>query len=199
MAERAPQSSHRHGHSSHHRSSTRHFLLILGALLAVETVLMGAAAFRWKTANQESDALLTDQNRTRLDVEKLGPETRRLRQDVALLKAGRLPGLQPLQPDQVVEVGKSYVKSLVLSQAGPHSIEYTLSLMNESLNIVRPDITLQLFNGNGVQVGWVRIAFANSDGPMVERLDPGQIRTIGGRLDWSGPSGPDFYRLVIGG
>lgn len=79
-----------------------------------------------------------------------------LERDLASHVTGKLPDLNPLTYDKVIEVDQQYVKNLVFSvsrKADTTSYEYQLVMHNRSPIVIQPRVKILLFDRNGLQIG----------------------------------------------
>jgi hypothetical protein len=143
------------------RQSRRHSQrLLLGIALAVSLLLLLAvsvmAGFEIDRLSAENGALARELFEARQKLERLEPELKKAREELAHLTRGRLPHLKELIPDTVIPVNTGYVKNIVftvLRQNGQTRYEYRAVLENMSDSLLRPEVRVFVFDQRGVQVG----------------------------------------------
>jgi cell division protein FtsB len=190
---------HRSGHR-HRRSFSSRLALFLGIALAIETVLLVVAMVRTKVAEQENNALELLERRSTAELDTLKPQINKLKQEIALLSQSRLPDLQPIEFDKVVEIDKSYVKNVVFTVAGrgdQKHYEYKVVVANSGASLVRPAVELLLFDRVGVLVGKARIGEQKDGTTGRSMLERGEIRSFSGRFEMTGASPPEYFRLTL--
>lgn len=119
------------------------------------------------------------------------------RAELALLVAGRIPGLLPLALDAVIPIGDDYVRNASFTrveEAGIPGYEYKLLLQNGSDVMVQPQLDLVIFDRVGVEIG--RAQIGGSD-PDEKPLFPGASRSYSGALALSPGTQPAWFRSQI--
>lgn len=119
------------------------------------------------------------------------------RAELALLVAGRIPGLLPLALDVVIPIGEAYIRNASFTrveEAGVPGYEYKLLLENDSELMVQPLLDLVIFDGVGIEIGRARIG---GNGPDDKALFPGASRSYAGALALLPGSEPAWFRSQI--
>lgn len=165
-----------HGKQGERRRRVSQRLLLAAGLglavlvIIVESVLFGIHIIN---LNTENSALRRDLHDAKVELGKLLPEAKKMRQELEGMIKGRMPHLRPLEPDKVITIGDGYVKNILFSVLNVNSknkYEYKLVMENTSNLLVRPEVQILVFNNHGVQIG-----MAENN----ERLDliPGESRS----------------------
>ncbi len=155
-------------------------LVVIGLMALALGVFLGLRVFTLEEANEALRGSLYQREH---ELERLKPELERLRADVDALLKGRVPGLQPLVLDQVVNLDQAYLRNVVFTLVKRGSqvrYEYRLAMGNDTLQMVEPKVKINLFDRHGVHVGSARIGL----GDKVEmELGPGEIVSRTGLID----------------
>lgn len=104
----------------------------------------------------------------------------RIEAQMASLVQGKVPGLNPITYDKVIEVDEKYVKSMIMSVTGKddkRKYEFTLNLFNHFKNIMQPRVKIFLFDRTGLQIGLADLHYMKD-----EVLVPGEKRTVHGQF-----------------
>jgi len=153
-------------------------LLILLLGVATSTILVTA-----KLNKVEAELLAVD-SALRGTARKLQAAELMLAQrehELVSLVENRLPGMQPLELNKLLEIDRDYVVNISFSESGvgeSKRIEYRAMLRNDGTGMVLPRVTVFLFDEHGLQVGEERLdkMDATTDA-LIEELRPGESRS----------------------
>lgn len=190
---------HRH-HGRRRRSSRTRLIVILALGLALETGLLVTAFVRMGFAEQEVADLALSERKQAAELEVLRPQVEKLQHDIETMVRSRLPGLRPLEFDQVIPLDDDYVKNIVFTVAGKgqdKQYEYKLVTHNGSLNLVHPRVDILIFDRNGIQIGQARIGVQKDGTPTLDMLDRGEIRSFSSKIELTDESRPEYFRLRV--
>jgi cell division protein FtsB len=190
-----------HHRRRHHRSSQKtRLVIVLGALVAIESALLFAAYVRMSMADHENTQLVAAERKQTAELEALRPQVEKLREEIAALAEARLPDLQRLEFDKVIPIDKDYVKNIVFSVAGKgdqKQYEYKLVVHNGTLSLLHPRVDILFFDRVGIQVGLSRIGVQKDGTDTLDMIDRGEIRSFSSHLDLTDNGQPEYFRLRI--
>jgi len=115
---------------------------------------------------------------------------------VGMLVEQRIPGLRPLQPNQVVAIGESSVRDIAfttLRGSEKNGLEYKAVIENDSTVPVSPAVRVLLFDRVGVELGRSQIGL-EPDGKKTT-LRPGEIRSYFAVVKLDPGREPAYFRL----
>jgi hypothetical protein len=161
---------------------------------AVLTFALCAWALRATSRERAAESLRLQQRGELLQLQR---ELDAARAEIAVLVAGRIPGLHALAFDSVIPIGNAYVRNASFTrveEAGVAQYEYKLVLANESDVMVQPLLDLVIFDRVGVEIGRARIGGAEPD---EKALFPGASRSYAGALALLPDSEPAWFRSQI--
>lgn len=112
------------------------------------------------------------------------------------LVAGKIPDLNELIFDQVIEVNQDYVKNLVFSvskKSDQTRYEYQIVLHNKTPIVVQPRVKVLLFDRTGLQIG-----ISDLKGIKDNVLIPGETRSLHAVFDISLENRlPTYFLLMV--
>jgi hypothetical protein len=188
-------SRHRAEHARHGAQRRKSQRLMLAVALGITVLLLILviifSATRIGSLTAESNALHAELFQTKQELAKAVPALDQARKELAGLAKGRLPHLQPLVPDKVIDLGNSYVKNVVftvLHKNGETQYEYRVVMENKGEITVHPDARIFVFDQRGIQVGMAEIA---------DHLDllPGESRAYSSVVDRFLDEEPRYFYL----
>ena len=113
----------------------------------------------------------------------------------------RIPGLERLTYDESIQVGNLYVRNIIFTLAMKNdtpSYEYRVVFSNDGLSTVIPNLRIVIFNELGVQLGEARVPADSTNGAEVGFiLDPGEVRTHSGTIEFFSAGTPKYFSLQI--
>ena len=113
----------------------------------------------------------------------------------------RIPGLELLAYDESIQISKLYVRNVIFTLAMKNdtpSYEYRVVFSNDGLSTVIPNLRIVLFNELGVQLGGAQIPADSSDSTEMRfTLDPGEVRTHSGAIEFFSGGTPKYFSLQI--
>ncbi len=167
-------------------------------LALVSLGLLGFAVCAWAlhaTSKQRATESLRYQERGELLQARR--ELEAARAELALLVAGRIPGLLALELEQVIPIGNGYVRNAIFTrveEAGVPGYEYQLLLKNDSDVMAQPLVDLVIFDRVGVEIGRAQVG---GTGPDEKPLFPGASRSYSGALALLPGSEPAWFRSQV--
>jgi hypothetical protein len=184
-----------------HRSSKLKIILLLGTVVAIETVLVLVLFIQMSLLDQENLALALAEKKHAAELAELQPQLEKLRKDLAEMTLSRLPGLTPLEFDKVIPVEDRYVKNIVFTLAGKgddKSYEFKIVTHNATLTLIHPQVDVLFFDRAGIQVGVARIGVQPDGTPTLDVLDRGEIRSFSSKIELADDAAPAYFRLKLG-
>ncbi|MGD2084365.1 MAG: hypothetical protein PVF91_15495 [Chromatiales bacterium] len=170
-------------------------VFLLGGLLAISA--MGAFAYRYISKAGETINIARAENTTYKNrIQELEETIAQLNDEVLALSQGRIPGLRPIQFDQVLRVDKEYVKNLVFSitrKGADNTYEFKMVMHNQGPDIVQPSGSVALFDRAGLQLGITE--FKKVDGSLF--LAPGETRSYYDKIELARSGRPAYYMLEL--
>ncbi len=151
-------------------------------LLTAATI--GVALFAYGYVNQSKQSIVNQQyemDQVLLKHKDQDEEYENIKEQMASLVQGKVPGLNPIVFDKVIMVEKHYVKSMLLNVNGKEKkkqYEFSINLQNKFGNIMQPRIKIYLFDRTGLQIGIADLYHFKD-----EILVPGEKRTYHGKFD----------------
>jgi hypothetical protein len=110
-----------------------------------------------------------------------------LNNDLRILLANRIPGIDQLVFDRQIELNDQYVKNITFVQSGlddEKTIEFSTVLHNGRTGPILPKVTISLFDENGLQTGIARLDKTQTITPAdIPELQPGETRTYSAQID----------------
>jgi cell division protein FtsB len=173
-------SKSRRYHNHHHQRSGLFWLAVGCAILLNFFILLffGLQVYRLSRENTVLKINLTQHER---ELEQARPELEKLRQDIADLNQGRLPGLRKMEYDQVISLNDGYLKNInftEISDKDTKGYEYKLVLQNDTLSTLWPKLKVHFFNARGIQINRVHMTVEKKEGAVqVDTLGPGETRS----------------------
>lgn len=128
---------------------------------------------------QENEALQAELSKARQTLKQTEPELEQARKTLAQITKGRLPHLQDMIPDQVLNINGPYIKNVVftvLNQNDTDIYEFKMVMENATTRNIRPKSRIIVFDRNGVQIGGAEIA-------DLTELAPGESRSQSAVID----------------
>lgn len=168
------------------------FLVLLGVLAA--WVYVGAL----EAQNSDLQAQLDKEHRA---LTGLKTQVTQLASERAKLVQGRIPGLRPIAYDRAIAISRKYVRNIIFTLTGEErhpAYEYRLVLSNDSLSVVRPQVTILLFDARGIQIGVTNVTVADATARTDKiSLDPGETRSYSADITVSSNTKPKYFLLHI--
>jgi hypothetical protein len=131
--------------------------------------------------------------------DNLNKEIRILKDDLAQLVEGRLPGLLPLEFDITIPIEQDYIRSISFIMTGTEQesyYAYHAVMHNGDVARITPDATLFMFDERGIQVGKTILSNASS-APEVENSDlrPGETRYYSNQIKLDSKTSPKYFLI----
>ncbi|OUS09217.1 hypothetical protein A9Q90_04015 [Gammaproteobacteria bacterium 54_18_T64] len=121
-----------------------------------------------------------------------------LENEIKELTLNRLPGLTGLNYDEVLNIGKQYVKNIVFTRTGKKGArlyEYKIVLENHDAAL-QPAFKIILFDRSGVQVGMSELSHDSEQGVMT-RLDQDEVRVHYSVVRLPDNSEPEYFQVIL--
>jgi hypothetical protein len=173
-----------------------HFALCAAGLVTL-SVGFGAWALHVTHSHRE---LSTAHFRQRAALTQAEATAQQASQELAALVQGRIPNLYPVALDQVIPVGRHYVKNVAFAQlreGGVPSYEFKLLLENDTEAMAIPHVRLLLFDRLGVEIGRAVVAASEGESADAEILYPGTARSYGGSFALPRDAEPVYFLLDV--
>jgi cell division protein FtsB len=169
--------------------------VLAGSTAALLLACIGLALWALNQQSAGRAAVMRQQAQIESLSEKLAVATASLeetRQAVDKLANDRIPGLLPFKIDEPLFVDTPFVRELSFKLATPPASghECRVVLENNSNSIIRPTLSVGLFNEVGIQVARAQLV----DGSR-EALRANEIRSFFVTLEVLGDRAPTYYRL----
>lgn len=179
----------------HVRQLRRRFAACAG-VLSLLSIALGAWALR---ETHQHRALTATLYKEKSEIAEARQALEQARADLDALVKGRIPELTPVAFDEVLPIGKAYVRNVAftLVRAGSDSsYEYKVVLQNETDIMVRPAAEILMFDRLGVQIGRARIGPApDAGGDDPQFLYPGEVRSYAGAMELSRRAEPAYFTV----
>ena len=215
----ASTSSELHRRRSHRRGRSRNelhdrievlekqrlLLSVASGALAVLGLGLGVGLFLTHSAASDARAA-SDAQRGRLELGMresaaqlavVQHNLREAQERVAELVNERLPGLGALVLGRPIPIGQHFIRDITFDEvrdATREGIEYKLVIENTSSSPIKPDLSVQLFDAVGVQLGSSRpIEMRGDEAPL---LRAGEIRSYFAVFDPPGSKLPAYFRII---
>jgi len=205
------------GHSTHRSQSSKNqkkaakYLIVswvLGALLFVTIIgwiLTGSKLSSTNTRFLEYQISvrqnLSDSQQLTSKAGTLEGEVKTLQEELAALVQGRIPNLTPLEFDVTVPSDQTYFRNISFTLTGTRSdrkYEYRVVLHNDSSALIRPDVTIFLFDALGVQVGMTKLSKEDATSELEHNsLKPGETRSYSSRITLDREAKPDYFLINV--
>jgi hypothetical protein len=178
-----------------HQRLRRRFAVTCAALVALAAGFGGWALH----ATHAKRELATANFRQRASLAEAKAAAQRAEEELAALVQGRIPNLQPLVLDQVIPVGRDFVKNIAFAQLredGVPSTEFKLLLQNDAELMAIPRVRLLIFDRLGVEIARAQVG-ANQGAASQEEeiLYPGTTRSYGGTFALARDAEPAYFLL----
>jgi hypothetical protein len=174
----------------------RHFALCAAGLVTL-CAGFGAWALHVTHAHRE---LATNHFHQRAALVEAQAQAQKASEEVAALVQGRIPNLHPVALDQVIPVGRHYVKNVAFAQlreGGVPSYEYKLLLQNDTDAMAIPRVRVLLFDRLGVEIGRALVASSEGDDADSQILYPGTARSHSGTFELPRDAEPAYFLLDV--
>ena len=194
-----PRPSTRAGHrtSSSSRRKIRR-LRILALMLAAGMVasIVFSVMVYFHAKRLHGDEVQSSVARKQLEGElaKARERITELNNDLRILLANRIPGVDELLFNRQIELNDQYVKNITFVKSGlgeNTTIEFSTVLNNARTGPILPKVTIALFDASGLQTGIARLDKSQTITPVdIPELQPGETRTYSAqiKLDRQTPS-----------
>ena len=208
MAE--PVYSHQRSRGSRSRSSSssrrkiRHLRILAGVLAAglVSSIVFATVLFF------HSKRLSSDETRRSVAQQQLEGELAEAREqitelnnDLRILIANRIPGIERLVFGRQIELNDQYVNNITFVESGldeERTIEFSAVLHNGRNGLVLPEVTILVFDESGLQTGIARLDKSQTITPAdIPELQPGETRTYSAQIDLSRQTPSEYFVVEV--
>lgn len=121
--------------------------------------------------------------------------------ELAALVENRIPHLKSFAADQVIPIGESYVRNVTFTVARKEGMpihEYKVVVSNETDIMVRPSITILMFDSVGIEIGRSKVPVNSTDGPIADfTLYPNEVESYGAEVALAAGATPAYFKLQI--
>ena len=172
-------------------------IVICGCVLAALGV-----GFYINRITEERKAISREALRLERELSVVAAELEAITLDRDALVNSRIPGLTLVAYDETIQVGKFYVRNIVFTLAMKDetpSYEYRVVFSNDGLSTVIPDVQIILFDELGIQLGEARVPVDDvlTVGELSFTLEPGEVRTHSGAIEFLSKKSPKYFSLQI--
>jgi hypothetical protein len=174
-------------------------LLIFGLIfVSVGWILAGAELENEVARRVELDA---EVRKTAQTLKETQTRLEQRERDLSDLAENRIPGLEPIVYNEILDIEDKYVNNVTFSESGvgeTKEIEYHAMLVNNGTEMVLPDVKIFMFNEFGRQVGVAVLEkeHATSNASLAELL-PGETRSYHANIETERDAVPKFYRIQV--
>ena len=175
--------SHRRRHSNHkHYWSDRSRLLLgfLGLILIANLIVAFFLGVQLYMLNKENDELKTKLARSQEELNRLKPELEKSLTEVQSLLKGQLPGLMPIEYDQVLTLNKGYLKNIIFNKVSSKNLrgyEFRIVMQNDTLATIWPQFKIHFFDEHGIHINSVQVSDDKESLMKVDPLASGEERS----------------------
>jgi hypothetical protein len=185
---RKSRGGHRTSSSSKRKiRNLRLLALLLAAFLVASIVFSVVQYFGTKSISHGKDQLSVAQRRLEGELAKAREQITELNNDLRILLANRIPGIDQLVFDRQLELNEQYVKNITFVQSGlgdEKTIEFSTVLHNARTGPILPKVTIALFDESGLQTGYAELDKSQTITPVdIPELQPGETRTYSAQLN----------------
>jgi hypothetical protein len=171
-------------------------VIAVGAIMAWAVVLA-----KLDIAETRADELDAELNRASRDLADLRAKLDERERDLVALVENRVPGMDALEYNKLLDVRKEYVLNISFAEAGIEGnkqLEYHAMLRNDTTGVVEPKVTVFLFDQYGLEVGAATLdkEDATQDYALAE-LRPGETRSYHEPIAVKRGAVPAYYMLHI--
>ena len=175
------------------------FMVILLWIITVVKLTSGNGDLLQERAKAREQVAMTEKLQSEND--SLNTKIENLKHDIAQLVEGRIPGLLPLQFDIMIPIEQDYFRNISFIMTGTSQdrhYEYNAVMRNEGAMMVKPNVTLFVFDERGIQVGATTLSNA-SVAPEIEGSDltPGETRSYSNRIELGREVTPKYFLIDL--
>jgi hypothetical protein len=184
-----PRKPTQHRMSSSSKRKIRR-LRLLAVLFATGMVvsIVAAVVLYFHTQKLRGGELRVSAESRQLEMElaKARERITELNNDLTILLANRIPGIDSLIFNRQIELNKQYVKNITFVKSGldgKTTIEFSAVLHNARTGPILPQVDIVLFDENGLQTGSARLDKSQTVTPVdIAELQPGETRTYSAQI-----------------
>ncbi|WP_295878639.1 hypothetical protein [uncultured Thiohalocapsa sp.] len=184
-----PRVSRQRSSSSSRRKIRR--LRVLALVLAaglVSSIVFSVVLYFHTQRIRGSEAQLTvAQKQLEQELAKARERITELNNDLRILLANRIPGIDELVLNRQIELNDQYVKNITFVESGlgdERTVEFSAVLHNGRTGPILPRVTIVLFDEAGLQTGIARLDKSQTITPAdIPELQPGETRTYSAQID----------------
>ncbi len=185
------------------RSSSKRWLISpLWIVIISEALIIGGLVVWGALLEQENAAFSEKEKALAQTITDRKAELEGLRWEFNALKIQQekscLSNLTPLKFDEVMNIDKEYVKSVMFMLSGKQErkvLEYKLVLKNAKHIDVIPHLDIVFFNAFGKQIGVVKIGYIQQGVPTGKVLEKGEVRSVDGTFELADGVPPGFMAI----
>ncbi len=186
---RRPRGSHSRSSSSSRRKIRRLRILagVLAAGLVSSIVFSMVLYFYIKRVSNGETQLSVAHQQLQGELAEARERITELNNDLRILLANRIPGIDRLVFDRQIELNDQYVKNITFVESGlddERTIEFSTVLHNGRTGPVLPKVSILLFDESGLQTGRAELDKSQTITPAdIPELQPGETRTYSAQID----------------
>jgi hypothetical protein len=192
----------RHSSTGRHNSYRHKYLwLIIGASWCALILLF--LYFNWiiSVLNAENKSYKYELTQAQHTIEEIQPQLESTKQQIAELLEGKLPDIDTIEFDKVLNLDDGYIKNIVFTQLKKRNqttYEYKIVLQNSSLSAIRPLVDILMFDEKGIQIGASEMGRTNDsyDSEKDKYLEVGETRSHSSEIKLIRPGEPKYYLIV---
>jgi hypothetical protein len=194
----------RRGRSRSRSNQLRNYRLLslLLGIIAVAAIMAWAVVLaKLDLAETRAHELDAELNRASRDLADLRAQLDERERDLVALVENRVPGMQALEYNKLLDIHQGYVLNISFAEAGvgeTKQLEYHAMLRNDSTSIVEPKVTVYLFDEYGLEVGAATLEKddATQDYALAE-LRPGETRSYHEPIAIKRGAAPAYYMVHV--
>jgi len=175
-------------------------LLVIGgwSLTGVKLALVNSELAELETAHRKQ---LSEARELADEIDRLDDAMADLKDEMAELVKGRIPGLIPLELDLTVPVEHEYVRNIsftVVGNSAEKQYEYRAVLQNPEDSIVQATVEIHVFDELGVEVGSAIVsANQGKEGPKRVVLEAGETQTFHSFISLIQNTEPKYFLVTV--
>ena len=160
---------------------------ILAAGLVASIVFSVVLYFHTKRLRGEGTSLTVEQKQMEGELAKARERITELNNDLRILLANRIPGVDELVFNRQIELNEQYVKNITFVKSGlgeQTTIEFSAVVHNARTGPILPQVDIVLFDESGLQTGAARLDKTQTITPAdIPELQPGETRTYSAQIN----------------
>jgi hypothetical protein len=188
--------------------SKRKLIRRLKLLIGLLVLCLIGASMGWIVTSAKVDivqdqklTLDADLRRTEKALEEARVRLSQRESELVNLVENRIPGLQELVFNKLIDVNNRYLLNITFAQSGvdaENGIEYHAMLKNETAGVILPDVTIYLFDDFGLQAGITKLEKKDATRTAdLAELAPGETRSYHATIEIDRDKPPKYYMIYV--